>query len=281
MLLEEPLYRPRKFIAEETWLVLALLYFGGTFDSFCVDCEKASTFRANASDRPKSLTRDYAAEHAAKKAGEEITYPEVPEGIYRVEGACARNRGHIQTFLFRIEIIWNDDDFSTYQTVQKIGQYPSFAQLNLPRVKQFSKILSVPLMKELSAAIGLASHDVGIGSYAYLRRVFEALIEDARMDANEGEGWDDDLYQRSRMGERIKMLRRYLPSFLVDNPGMYGLLSKGLHELSEEECLDSFPALLAGTELILEERLQEQKKAKRIAEATAALRVAQERHSKG
>lgn len=45
MLLEESLYRPRKFIAGETWLVLALLYFGGTFDSFCVDCEKTSTFR--------------------------------------------------------------------------------------------------------------------------------------------------------------------------------------------------------------------------------------------
>ena len=38
------------------------------------------------------------------------------------------------------------------------------------------------------------------------------------------------------MDEKIVMLRTELPQFLVDNREWYGLVSKGIHELTEEEC---------------------------------------------
>ena len=45
------------------------------------------------------------------------------------------------------------------------------------------------------------------------------------------------------MAERIKMLQRYLPEILIKNKTIYGILSKGIHELSEEECREYFPVV--------------------------------------
>ena len=43
--------------------------------------------------------------------------------------------------------------------------------------------------------------------------------------------------------EKIKMLEGYLPDILVKNATIYGILSKGIHELSEEECREYFPVV--------------------------------------
>ncbi len=45
------------------------------------------------------------------------------------------------------------------------------------------------------------------------------------------------------MAERIKMLEGYLPEVLIKNTIIYGILSKGIHELSEEECRKYFPVV--------------------------------------
>ena len=39
------------------------------------------------------------------------------------------------------------------------------------------------------------------------------------------------------------MLSEYLPKALTNNMVSYGIISKGIHELSEEECIDYFPVL--------------------------------------
>lgn len=126
-------------------------------------------------------------------------------------------------------------------------------------------------MKELNTAYGLASHGVGVGSFIYLRRVFELLVEEARQLASNEEGWDQKLFIESRMKERITLLSMHLPSFLVENAGMYSILSKGVHELTEEECLNYFPAMKAGIELILDEKVEENLKKARLSEAKKAI----------
>ena len=45
------------------------------------------------------------------------------------------------------------------------------------------------------------------------------------------------------MTERIKMLQGYVPEILIQNTTIYGILSKGIHELSEEECRKYFPVV--------------------------------------
>ena len=59
------------------------------------------------------------------------------------------------------------------------------------------------------------------------------------------------------------MLKDVLPTFLVNNVSIYSILSKGIHELEEDECLVCFPIIKTGIELILDEKLVEsQQKAK-------------------
>ena len=56
---------------------------------------------------------------------------------------------------------------------------------------------------------------------------------------------------------------------------MYGILSKGLHELSEQECLEAFPVMRVGIELILDEKIEaaeREKKVSGVSKAISALR---------
>ncbi|RXK82895.1 hypothetical protein [Filimonas effusa] len=69
------------------------------------------------------------------------------------------------------------------QELQKVGQYVSIADIHISQIKAYDKVLSKDLLKEFIRAIGLAANGVGIGSYVYLRRIFESLLEDAHMFA--------------------------------------------------------------------------------------------------
>jgi hypothetical protein len=54
------------------------------------------------------------------------------------------------------------------------------------------------------------------------------------------------------MEERLKALRGYLPDEVIDSAKVWGILSAGIHELSEEECRKMFPVLEAVTLMILQ-----------------------------
>ena len=73
------------------------------------------------------------------------------------------------------------------------------------------------------------------------------------------------------MAERITMLKDRLPAFLVENPAMYSILSKGIHELSEEECLKHFSTLRICIELTLDNKLEKKNREMKIKEARKAL----------
>lgn len=65
------------------------------------------------------------------------------------------------------------------------------------------------------------------------------------------------------MDEKVNFLNEYLPSQLVEMKAVYGILSKGVHELSERECLTYFPALKLSITLILDQRIEEEIKSKK------------------
>lgn len=55
------------------------------------------------------------------------------------------------------------------------------------------------------------------------------------------------------MHEKIDYLKGYLPPLLVNNKNtLYTILSKGIHQLSEEECLDNYDTVYAAIIIILE-----------------------------
>jgi hypothetical protein len=274
--LSVPLYREIEFISEEVWNIYEIMYFKRTLDSYCIECQKESTFQGVTPERPAYLIRDKALAFRRKAVGASLAPPNIDGGTFKVILKCTRNtiHQHYHFFLVRHGFKKVKNGFIDAGFFQKVGQYPSYGDLHIPKLKKYSKVLSQKDLGELTRAVGLASHDVGVGSYVYLRRVFESLIEEAHDIAKSDKNWDDDKYKTSRMADKIKMLEKHLPEFLVQNPQMYSLLSKGVHEMTEDECLKYFNTLKIGIELILDEKIEYKEKQLKIKEAEKDLQKA-------
>jgi len=211
-----------------------LVKFDGHIDCHCLECGQPSIFHANESndwpwgrDDHRPLVRN--------------------NHLFKFAFNCSRNANHKLIFYFRLH----------NRNFMKIGQYPTIADLSTIEVQKYRKVLGEELYKEFTRAIGLVSHGVGIGAFVYLRRIFEHLIEEAHQKNAATEGWDEDAYKKSRMDDKIELLKASLPDFLVRNRTLYSILSKGIHELDESICLSAFRVTRTGIEMILDEKLRE------------------------
>ena len=73
-----------------------------------------------------------------------------------------------------------------------------------------------------------------------------------------------DDFRQLRMEDKIQALKDHLPKFLVDNKSLYSILSTGIHQLNEEDCLSYFDTVRAGIEIILDEKLEEIKRQEKM-----------------
>jgi len=159
----------------------------------------------------------------------------------------------------------------------KVGQYPSSADIDHPQIKKFRKVLG-EYYPELRRAIGLYSHEVGIGSFVYLRRIIEKLVYDTFKEAEAVGALTEQQFEfqadgehRNGIEEKIKLLKGFLPDLITDHPKIYGVVSKGIHELSEEECLKYFPVLKDGIVMILDDIVAKKEKERAAAEYKQSL----------
>lgn len=173
-------------------------------------------------------------------------------GVKTLVFKCQRDYDKITIAVFH-----NPDD----SLLIKVGQFPSVADIHIGQVKQYDKVLEKPILKEFTKAIGLAANGVGIGSFVYLRRIFENLIYEVLEETKDL--IDIEAFKTQRMDEKIETLKNYLPPFIVENKQIYGILSKGIHELEEEECLTYYECMRNSIELILNERLVQIEKKKK------------------
>ncbi len=215
-----------------------LKWFSGSVNAYCVDCRQSSIFQGDNGPALPTFT---------ERPGGSTRQPARPaEGVFLVKVVCSRDRDHVMRVMFHYG----------QERLTKVGQYPSLADMLLPQLDPYRSVLTNDSRKELGTAIGLHAHGVGIGAFVYLRRTFETLVEEAHQEVTADPEWDDGAYERSRMDERIQMLRAHLPEILVENASIYGILSKGIHELSDTECNGHFDTVRRGIELILDERLE-------------------------
>lgn len=182
----------------------------------------------------------------------------VRTGMYYHSLICKRTNEVFYVFSY-IDII--------DEVLYKVGQYKSIADFHMVQIKKYKSVLSTERLKEFTRAIGLAANGVGIGSFVYLRRIFEGLIEDAQVEAQKSEGWDDDIFKKQRMADKIQMLKSYLPDFLIENKDIYSVLSIGIHSLTEAECLENYEIVKVGIELILDEKVEKLEKERKASEA--------------
>ena len=177
--------------------------------------------------------------------------------------ACARGSEHKLSYFIEIR----------GENLRKVGQIPTIADVAFPELKKYRKLLGNDQYRELTTGVGLFAHGVGIGSFVYLRRIIERLIGEAAAAAVK-QGVDATgltEHPFDRMPDRIKKLKGYLPPFLVEKAKLYGILSDGIHNLSEDKCLSAFPAVKLAIEMILDEKLVELEKQNKRREAGALL----------
>jgi hypothetical protein len=208
---------------------------GGTVDAWCPSCECPSVFHI------RSQLDSY---------GQVKRLP--LRGAIVIEAVCGRGGVEVHQ---GCNSIFNAVFVKDGAEIIKIGQYPSAAELEFGTLDEaFNKELPSSFRMELGKAIGLNAHGIGIGSFVYLRRIFEALIAEAHGIAQQDESWNEPEYHQRRVSEKLDLLKDYLPSRLVRTAHLYGILSLGIHELSEEDCLESFDLVKGAIELILKER---------------------------
>lgn len=171
---------------------------------------------------------------------------------YSLTYRCTREGRH--TIIF--------DLITTDSQIMKVGQYPSVADMTIPEIKRYRSILGKQY-RDYSKAVGLFANGIGIGSYVYLRRIIENLVFDKFSQVSEKLDISAIDFSKLHFDEKIDKLSDYLPDLLVSNKKLYGIVSKSIHELSEEECLSMFPCIRTGIELILDDSLAEKEKAKK------------------
>lgn len=204
-LLTTPLYEEFEFDSNDSEAIekiQTLGYFRGTLDAYCIWCQQDSVF----------------INHAFQDSGNKMAVLRFNMGFTSVF-KCIRDADH--RIFFNFTLINN--------TIAKTGQFPSIADFQSGELEKYRKVLGKQRYSELTRAVGLVSHGVGVGSFVYLRRIFEGLIEEAHQRAAQEQGWDEQSYSRARMDEKIALLEHNLPAFLTENKGIYSILSKGIH----------------------------------------------------
>ncbi len=263
LLLDTALYQEEKFTSDDIEVLYNLTNYNDTIDYYCTECKMNSTFVGEIPrdiHYPEGRIVESYSDRLLKRSKEDIHKSLINRTCY-LKTKCTRNNRHKSVFIFRI----------TDNTVTKIGQHPSIASLSQEGIKKYKKILSDEKYRELNKAVGLFSHGVGAGSLIYLRRIFEDLIKEAQKLSLSDDEWDNDKFKSARMDEKIQMLKNHLPSLLVEQKIIYGVLSKGIHELSEKECVELFPILKIGIELILNEKITRKEEAEKRKEFEKSL----------
>lgn len=201
-------------------------------DGYCPYCRRDSTFELNTIHVPggdpwNNIERRYAFDDMS------IT--------------CVRNSIHKIRYNFLIRKM----------TITKIGQHPSLADIAIDENRQkYRTILRGDNWNELYKAIGLAAHGEGIGSFVYLRRVFERLIQSRFDEFKDHEHWEDSAFEIMRMDEKIAFLKDHLPASLVETRKIYKIFSLGIHELNNDTCLRFFDVGKRSIIMILEDDLK-------------------------
>lgn len=229
-------------------------YAGNTIDCFCVHCATNRVFEYTNSEvhEDTGIMRMSVFDDGnpkVRRPKREEQFRRYLNKRYAMTYRCTRDRQHFIIF----DLITTDDK------IIKVGQYPSVADLVIPEIAKYKPVLGTQY-REFSKAIGLFAHGIGIGSFVYLRRIIENLVFDKYNKVSENLEISNTEFMRLKFDEKIEALKPYLPEVLVANKNIYGIVSKGIHELSEEECREMFPYIKAGIELILDSLLAEKER---------------------
>ena len=261
----------------------SLLTDDESFMSYCPNCARETTFkrskwyslrRNNIELKKKAYIPGVG--HIANLDSSEgmlkemFGYDEMPSGKAH-NGTFARdNNGTLFVKEYKCCIDSNHRKYEIFyrdienDEIIKIGQYPSAYDIGIQEyLAKLKYVCSNKEAKEIvefiNKALTMESFGYGISALLYMRRTFERLIaisEDKNKLKNTG----------MKMAERIKN-NPSLPEEFKENKRIYNIISQGIHNETEEECMELFNIIKVGFTILLRktyEHMQEQKEMKEL-----------------
>lgn len=255
------------------------------FDKFCPGCRQSATWTmvVDAELKTRDERERATVMPISSRGGGVFRHPRWTED-FRLDARCTRY-GHSATYYFAYTPSNPRGALAAVQAGEtpgpvgftKIGQWPSLTDFQIGDLSRFEEGMTRAQRKEFVRGINTSAHGFSVAACVYYRRVFESVIADARtefMKANSLEAWPE--FDAAKTDDRIRMLRGHLPEFMAEHPELYSILSKGVHELTEEECARELPMLRQAIELIMEDRVTEQRRRK---QREAASKLVAQRHN--
>lgn len=182
---------------------------------------------------------------------------------------CASCKGFFRFFFIEIDPQLN--------YFMKIGQFPAW-EISIPKdIQKILKDYSIFYRKGLINE----NNGNGIGAYAYYRRIIEGIIVKLLnlipdlMSGDERETYEkalENIKLKKNVSDKIKIVMDLIPPILKPNNEfnplkiLYDILSKGLHEKSEEECLEDAESIRTCMIFLIETILKQQKEKQEFTE---------------
>ncbi|MBU2046347.1 MAG: hypothetical protein KJ712_06420, partial [Bacteroidetes bacterium] len=252
-IIKDPLYKKIDISSISNSDIVDILFYQGSIDSFCPECNDLSIFTINHDFQKEQHMINLQMSISSPKNHKSSKLFEYSE-IYTLEFHCSRNKLHHLNIIYKVE----------KQTISKIGQSPSLFELQRGEFKKYKFILGNSYNDLYNAVMFYSSH-FGVASFAHLRRIVENyFLDKAYQKCKDLSDWDDRKYKESRFSEKLSLLKDELPETLVENQRLYSIISKGIHELNEDECLLYFSAVKECIFLSLDDIIEQnnRKKAK-------------------
>lgn len=245
---EQPPYKILKSGKEAidfSWLLESTPF---THDTFCTGCGKEGTFRRIVTkESPTNILQSG------------VLIPSHADLVQEVSAWCTRDRT-----MYRFH-------FGPYRNgIAKVGQNPSMLDIASEEIRRFRGILDDQDMEELARATMLFTYRVAIGAFVYLRRIFERLLERHRREHESTRGPIDG-FDTMHVDQKVLALKDSLPKEVVENRKIYGILSKGIHSLTEDQCVSYYTIINAALVEVLERDIYERQRLKTAAALRGAI----------
>lgn len=258
ILQKEPPYKKIEF--DVSWYNKFINISDIAVSMFCENCDAERVFTTNIYNSARSLFGD---DVIRLHGGGTVTYhgktPSLEDRIqgksyfFNIEVNCAKcGKTHYFSLLF------NEN------SVVKIGQYPSFVSQEVQGVRKYKNLIS-KYYPELTRSINAYSQGMGVASFVYLRRILEHLVE-KRFTG-------DTTLKFSEKLQAVEKVERIIPQELepIKNQ-IYSILSKGVHEYEENECLELYLAVKFVIERILDVELEKKNNQNKALAAMATIK---------
>ena len=247
-------------VDEEYTLDHLITRFDEKVELFCVKCQTVRVFSPDSGyyrDAQYMSNPNYPHERIKNKPSMFKTF------------RCSQSEKHVSYYSFII-----DED-----EIVKVAEYPSKFDTVKDNFNKYRKIFDRNKVSELAKATQLESFGYAIAAFLYYRRIFEDIILQTFKNSSIEDKLSEEDYRSLRMEDKINYIKTHLPDYFNENAYMYGVLSKGVHELTEEECRQFLPVVKAVIMFALDElvdlrerELRKQQLAKSLGEVNKNLK---------